>query len=214
MELTNAEWIFFDMGFTLVDESDEHRRRARIAIDEAVKKGGKRISVDEFEAMACEIGGTGKAPFSRVCKKIGTCTVPYTGELEKPYPAAADVLERLSHKYRLGVIANQLPGAAERLERFGLGSHISLIVSSAEFGAEKPDPSIFIAALSAAECEPGRTVMVGDRPDNDIKPARALGMMTVRVRSGQFRYFEPAGEEYAPDAVIDDIAELPELFGV
>lgn len=214
MDLKNAEWIFFDMGFTLVDESDEHRRRARIAIDEAAANGGKRISPEEFEKMAYEIGGTGKAPFSRVCKIIGAKPVVYTGELEKPYPDAAAVLEKLSGKYRLGIIANQLPGADKRLERFGLSAHISLVVSSAEFGAEKPDPSIFLAALGAAGCVPERAVMVGDRPDNDIKPARALGMMTVRVRQGQFRLFSPDGEEYLPDADIGSIAELPALFGV
>jgi len=56
--------------------------------------------------------------------------------------------------------------------------------------------------------------MVGDRPDNDIKPARALGMMTVRVRQGQFRMYSPEGAEFEPDADIADISGLPELFGV
>ena len=124
------------------------------------------------------------------------------------------MLDRLATKYRLGVIANQLPGAAERLARFGLDRHLSVIVSSAEFGAEKPDPSIFLAALEKAGCKPERAVMVGDRPDNDIKPARALGMMTVRVRQGQFRMYSPEGAEFEPDADIADISGLPELFGV
>ena len=44
MDLKNAEWIFFDMGFTLVDEGDEHRRRARIAIDEVASNGGEEHS--------------------------------------------------------------------------------------------------------------------------------------------------------------------------
>lgn len=214
MDLKNAEWIFFDMGFTLVDEGDEHRRRARIAIDEVASNGGEKITPEEFEKMAYEIGASGKAPFSRVCRRIGAHFVPYTGELEKPYPCAGAVLDRLATKYKLGVIANQLPGAAERLARFGLDRHLSVIVSSAEFGAEKPDPSIFLAALEKAGCKPERAVMVGDRPDNDIKPARALSMMTVRVRQGQFRMYSPEGAEFEPDADIADISELPELFGV
>ena len=115
MDLKNAEWIFFDMGFTLVDEGDEHRRRARIAIDEVASNGGEKITPEEFEKMAYEIGARGKAPFSRVCRRIGAHFVPYTGELEKPYPCAGAVLDRLATKYKLGVIANQLPGAAERL---------------------------------------------------------------------------------------------------
>ena len=154
MDLRNAEWIFFDMGFTLVDESDEHRRRAAVAIAEAAEHGGKEIGVDEFEELTYRLGAEGRPPFSRACRRIGAKYVPYTGECEKPYPDAAETLDRLSAKYRLGVIANQLPGAAERLHRFGLDSYISLVISSADVGIEKPDPAIFLLALEKAGCEP------------------------------------------------------------
>ena len=214
MDLRNAEWIFFDMGFTLVDESDEHRRRAAVAIAEAAELGGKEIGVDEFEELTYRLGAEGRPPFSRACRRIGAKYVPYTGECEKPYPDAAETLDRLSAKYRLGVIANQLPGAAERLHRFGLDSYISLVISSADVGIEKPDPAIFLLALEKAGCEPQRAVMVGDRPDNDIKPARALGMMTVRVRTGQFCRFSPVDADMQPDAEVRTLSELAPLFGV
>ena len=59
MNLRNAEWIFFDMGYTLVDETGEQRRRARIAIDESVRNGSERISIEEFERLALEFGRKG-----------------------------------------------------------------------------------------------------------------------------------------------------------
>ena len=57
-------------------------------------------------------------------------------------------------------------------------------------------------------------MMVGDRPDNDIKPARALGMMTVRVRTGQFCLFSPVDADMQPDAEVRTLSELAPLFGV
>ena len=214
MNLRNADWIFFDLGYTLVDETGEQRRRARIAIDESVRNGSERISIEEFERLALEFGRKGGSPFSDVCKKIGASYVKYSDEGESAYPDAAEVLSKLSSKYKLGVIANQLPGAADRLRRFGLSDHISLVFSSAEFGVGKPDKAIFLAALSAAGCAPERAVMVGDRPDNDVRPARALGMMTVRIRQGQFIYFSPDDPSTHPDAEVTSLSELLPLFGL
>jgi HAD superfamily hydrolase (TIGR01549 family) len=52
---------------------------------------------------------------------------------------------------------------------------ISICLSSTEVGLEKPDPAIFQLALSQSGCEPPQAVMIGDRLDNDIRPARLLG---------------------------------------
>lgn len=53
-------------------------------------------------------------------------------------------------------------------------SYIKLIVASAEEGVAKPDKRIFEIALDKANCEPQAAVMIGDRVDNDIVPAKAL----------------------------------------
>jgi FMN phosphatase YigB (HAD superfamily) len=58
---------------------------------------------------------------------------------------------------------------------------ISICLSSMEVGLEKPDPAIFQLALSQSGCEPEQAVMIGDRLDNDIRPARLLGWKTIRI---------------------------------
>ncbi len=212
-KLKQAKWIFFDMGYTLVDEYGEHCRRAEIAIARAAERG-VHITLDEFMGRAEAFGAAGHSPIGRTCKSIGVEHIPYTAEGERPYPAAAEVLSRLAKRYKLGIIANQLPGAAERLHRFGLDDNISVIMASAECGMEKPAPDIFLAALDAAGCTAGEAVMVGDRADNDIKPAHECGMMTVRVHQGFFAKYTPAGEGYTADLELADIGELPAAFGV
>lgn len=89
---------------------------------------------------------------------------------------------------------------------------ISICLSSAEVGIEKPDPAIFRLALAHARCKPHRTVMIGDRLDNDIRPARSLGWKTIRVLQGFARFQCPRDRLDEADATIMELAELPSLF--
>lgn len=62
--------------------------------------------------------------------------------------------------------------------------YINLTISSAEAGIAKPDLTIFRLALERAGCAAENSVMIGDRLDNDIIPAKPLGMHTIWVRQG------------------------------
>jgi FMN phosphatase YigB (HAD superfamily) len=50
--------------------------------------------------------------------------------------------------------------------------------------------------------------MVGDRIDNDIAPAKALGMSTIRFRTGRHRRQKPRSPAEMPDAEVTDVQEL------
>lgn len=54
--------------------------------------------------------------------------------------------------------------------------------------------------------------MIGDRIDNDILPARQLGMHTVWVRQGFGQYWKITNEEEKPDYQVDNLAELCKLL--
>src|SRR5205823_14564478 len=100
-------------------------------------------------------------------------------------------LRALCTSYKLGVITNQSVGSTERLTRWGLMPLISTCLCSFELRLEKPDPAIFTLALERAGCAPSEAVMIGDRLDNDIRPARQLGWKTVRVAQGFARFQSP-----------------------
>jgi FMN phosphatase YigB (HAD superfamily) len=61
---------------------------------------------------------------------------------------------------------------------------VSTCLCSFELGLEKPDPAIFSIALERAGCAASEAVMIGDRLDYDICPARMLGWRTIRVAQG------------------------------
>lgn len=83
-----------------------------------------------------------------------------------------------------------------------------MTVSSAEAGCAKPDPAIFRMALAEAGCTPQAAVMIGDRPDNEIAPAKRLGMRTVWVRRGFARFRSAVSADEEPDITVDRLAQV------
>jgi HAD superfamily hydrolase (TIGR01509 family) len=100
-------------------------------------------------------------------------------------PGALEAVERLARAgLRVGVLANQPASARADLERTGLLRYLDGVWLSEEAGLAKPDPAFFRLALDAWRLPAARVAYVGDRPDNDVRPARALGLHTVRLRLG------------------------------
>ena len=50
--------------------------------------------------------------------------------------------------------------------------------------------------------------MVGDRIDNDVAPARTLGMRTVLFRTGRHAAQQPRSADEVPDAEVRNVAGL------
>ena len=120
------------------------------------------------------------------------------------YRDVPQVLESLSRSYRLGAITN---GNAD-VYRIGIGHWFHFVVTSAEAGVMKPEPAIFLAALSQAQAPAQEVVHVGDDPVRDIHGASAVGIRTVWVNEDGSRW--PGGPE--PDAEIRTIRELNDVL--
>ena len=220
-ELPDIRWLFFDLGNTLISEEraiDDRVQRIRQAFSELGRQVSLRAIRREFEEASAEF-----VPrlVERAVEKLagnpaGGAFVlqkaSYRNELEEPYPEAHGLLSRLASQYKIGIIANQSPGAWARLKKHGLAPLISLCLSSAEVGLEKPDPAIFRLALREAKCEPYQAMMIGDRIDNDIRPANLLGWKTVRVLQGFGKVQSPRSPEDEPDFTIRRLGEIPEVL--
>ncbi len=213
MAFSNIKWIFFDMGHTLLDEDEVHIARLEELNEEL---GGALPPAEDLLAEMIEFGTKGaRSPFGSVAKKYGAKRhYPYSPALEVPFPETEETLRKLSAKYKLGIIANQRGGSAHRLQAHGLMKYIDFVYSSEEMGRSKPAPDLFLSALDTLGCAPEEACMVGDRIDNDIRPAKRLGMKTVRLRQGFFRNRAPECEYDIPDADIESIGDLPAVFGL
>jgi len=199
------KWIFFDMGSTLIDESVAIEHRIREVIE------GTDITYEQFIEKKVFFAKQNKPADLATLEYFGLKKTPWHKEDERLYPEAAECLECLHKHYKIGIIANQSAGSEERLERFGIRKYIDIVVASAEEGVAKPDERIFEIALNRAGCNPIEAAMIGDRLDNDIVPANALGMYTIWIKQGNWIYAIPKEPLEYPDWTISNLNELREL---
>ena len=206
------EWIFFDIGGTLADETKSLHRRAELTA-KMQNKLGNHCTTAQIEQAMVSAAESGRSYFQGAIKMLGLSgMVPYDAVGEKLYGDVKPVLEALRGKYHLGIIANQPLGTEARLSQYGIRDDFSVILSSAEEGVSKPDSELFRRALERAGCQAQDAWMIGDRPDNDIAPAKALGMRTVRVRQGLGGRMPVTGEEMKADFTVDSLSELLGIF--
>lgn len=124
-------------------------------------------------------------------------------------PEMEGLLRRLGERgLALGIVANQPERMRRQLERVGLARLFGHLGLSAETGLRKPDPRAFTSAAEALGVAPAQCLMVGDRIDNDIAPAKALGMAAILFRSGRHQRQRPRSSAEQPDAVVTDVPEL------
>lgn len=66
--------------------------------------------------------------------------------------------------------------------------------------------------LISERLQPGRTVVVGDRPETDLALAHAEGWLGVLVLTGVVVDADAVPDRYRPDAVLESIVDLPRLL--
>ena len=199
----NIKWIFFDVGSTLVDETEAYNHRAREMIS------GTGITFKEFDDIRIALAKLGLDGNSAAIKYFGLTKTPWHSEDELPYSDTQSTLAALVDKgYKLGIIANQKLGTKERLDSWGLRQYFDVIAGSAEIGYAKPDKEIFEKAFELAKCTAAESMMVGDRLDNDIIPAKSLGMKTVWIKNGLAQHQNIELGEGVADYQIHSLSEI------
>lgn len=126
------------------------------------------------------------------------------------YPDVRPSLARLREDgLWVGIAGNQTIRAGGILRSLDLPS--DMIATSDDWGVAKPDPTFFEHLVKAAPCEASEILYVGDRLDNDVRPAASVGLQTALIRRGPWAIIQ----QHDPDAErvatvrIDSLAELP-----
>ncbi|MDQ0427015.1 HAD family hydrolase [Cellulomonas iranensis] len=201
--LTDLRAVVFDVGETLVDESRAWSEQARVAgvtpfslmaaIGSVISQGR-----DHRDAWAL----LGAAPPDSV-PDIGR------GDL---YPDALECLRAVGQAgLVVGVAGNQPSGAEVALTTAGV--HVDFVAASATWGVAKPSLAFFRRVVAETQADPHRVFYVGDRLDNDIRPARAAGLRTAWLRRGPWAYLQqPHADEVRPDIELRDLTQLTEVL--
>ncbi|WP_281968120.1 HAD-IA family hydrolase [Roseovarius nanhaiticus] len=125
------------------------------------------------------------------------------------YPGALDAVAALAAAdFKVAVCTNKPEYLARQLmQKMGALDLFGALIGADTLPVRKPDPEPLREAVRRAGGDPARAMMVGDTiTDHDT--ARAAGVPSVLVTFG------PNGGEMpalAPDALLHDYAELPEI---
>lgn len=201
------DWIFFDLGSTLIDETACLELRLRETLTGCDDDLRRRFLLTLRDGWAANRDG-----YKLALQTHGLQKSRWPGELEQLYPAVPELLHRLKQDFRLGIIANQEADCRKRLDRWGVTDLFDVIALSCEVGVPKPESAIFLTVLAQAGCAPEQCWMVGDRIDNDILPAMALGMKTVWVKQGWGGCGRAELLPQSPDHIINNLEQLTALF--
>ncbi len=104
-------------------------------------------------------------------------------------PETRSLLNRLGATLPIGLVTDGDPAIQRsKLRSLDLTEAFDVIICSDDLGRQhrKPDPLPFLTAAERLGVLPERIVFVGDRPEKDIAGAAAVGMTTVRVRTGEY----------------------------
>ncbi|MFE6103621.1 HAD family hydrolase [Streptomyces laurentii] len=113
----------------------------------------------------------------------------------------------------LGIAGNQTVRAGRILRE--LFTHdVDLIGTSDDWGASKPEPAFFHRVAEAVPFGNSEILYVGDRVDNDLRPAATAGMESALIRRGPWGTIQWRTEEAEklPTFRIETLAELPYLI--
>jgi len=202
------ELILFDLGGTIYD--DETFTRALLR---AARELNPALEEHEFWAVYDEQRGQSSGSLRTA---IASRCVPGSDRVslvalakkywEYPtsalYPDVKPALRSLAPRFKLGLVANAGAAAKKALRRDGLDQFFSVIILSEEVGIEKPNEDIFQRALEEAGVPADRAIHVGNRLDNDIRPAQRLGMKAIWVLRGDAPPAPTVEQLCEPDAVI------------
>ncbi|ROO58385.1 HAD superfamily hydrolase (TIGR01549 family) [Micromonospora sp. Llam0] len=205
--------VFFDVGETIVDESREYgtwadwlgvpRHTFSAAFGAVIARG-----LDYRETFQVFRPGFDLAEERQRRTAAGQ---PESFTEEDLYPDARPCLAALRESgLHVGLAGNQTARAETILRVLDLP--VDVIGTSDGWGVEKPSTAFFDRVVAEAGCQAGQVLYVGDRLDNDIRPAQQAGIATALIRRG------PWGHILDDQTVIDrclfqldSLAELPDL---
>jgi len=183
-----------DRGYAAPAAKDPEARAMRL------KAHGGQIGVQDFlEWMMAHYGVTDSKDVAE-----GVALMIEQQRDVEFFDGVADTLHDLKrHGFKLGVVTNTFEPPSEKAKWFatiGIDGIWDSYADSCVLGVVKPEPAIYLAALTPLGVAPENAIFVG-HAQYEIDGAKALGMTTVR--------FNPDPDCTTADYTIERFSDLP-----
>ena len=147
--------------------------------------------------------GVDPAELSELAKDLADYTV------SSLYPDAEPTLEALASRYKLGVVVNPRRAQTEALERDGLMQYFAVVAHPEQVDTKAPDARMWRRALQETGVSADRAVHVGNRIDNDVRPANQAGLQTIWLLRGEAPPSPTVEQLTEPDAIVTTFSGVP-----
>lgn len=188
-----------------IDQKQVHAKIKAIAIEKGTSSG------HVFDMTLSELG---LAADPIVVKEMVLIFRSHQVRILHPYPGVVETLSALKRSsYKLGMLTDGEVRIQEgKIGALGIKQYFDAIVVSDMLGREfrKPHPKGYLHVAALLGVSPPECVYVADNPAKDFKGAKSLGMMTVRVFTGEYKRI--MHEEGEVDVKINGIKELSGIF--
>ena len=201
--------LVWDVGGVLLTNGWDHTERAEVAgefgLDLADLNRRHEAVFDGYERGRTTLS-------SYLHDTVFYTPRPFTAEAfraaihrrSRPHPEVIELARQYSgtNRYRMAVLNNEGQEFNEyRIGTFGLAEIFSVFFSSCYTGLRKPEPLAYRQVVQMLQEPPPSCVFVDDREEN-LVPARHLGMRTIRFEdaSGLERELAQMGVEPDPSS--------------
>ncbi len=186
----NIAAIIFDLDGVLVDATEWHFN----ALNRTLTLFGFSISRYEHLSAYNGLPTRKKLEMLSVEKGLPTALHGLIGRLKQVYTREEIMahcrpvfekeymISRLRQEgYKLAVCSNSIRDSVELMMRqSGLRSYLDLLMSNEDVKQPKPDPEMYVAAMSKLGCRPDEVVIVEDAP-HGIEAAKRSGAYVCEV---------------------------------
>jgi HAD superfamily hydrolase (TIGR01509 family) len=171
-----------------------------------------RIKVDAVELITGCLARTGLPGDAPTIARLRRAMAIPIHDRFKPLPGARDLLWTVRDLGLKSVITSNTywrdaQSYWDDFDKLGMADLIDGVVTSNDAGRLKPHPAIFEMAMRVTGVPAERCVVIGNREENDVEPALALGMRTILVYPD-----DPKPQRSRADAVVPGLRECARVL--
>jgi FMN phosphatase YigB (HAD superfamily) len=217
--------VFLDAGGVILDESEAEETSARVAV-QVLRTVVPDYSIQDYwadadEAVKCFCPSVPQYIFWKALNHdlslFDQLYVAYLGEFRQRRPplkltqGLEPEIQAISDDLKLGIAGQYGRELLGLLEEHSVLGRFTYRLTQDDLATTKPDLRFFESLVKRSGVDPRECIMVGDRIDKDIIPAKLLGMKTILIRTGLHKNQRPRIPFEVPDAELGSVAGLARI---
>jgi FMN phosphatase YigB (HAD superfamily) len=214
--------VFLDAGGVILDESEGEETSARVAV-QVLRTVAPDYSIQDYwadveEAVRCFCPSVPQYVFWKALNHdislFDQLYVAYLGEFRQRRPplqltnGLQSEIQGISNDLKLGIAGQYGRELLALLEEHSLLGCFTYRHTQDDLATTKPDLRFFESIVKRSGVDPRECIMVGDRIDKDVIPAKLLGMKTILIRTGLHKNQQPRIPFEVPDAELEGVTGL------